>query len=474
MNRLKRFRGDIIALAVLILLPLLWFGPVLFPGWGGHTLLPFDNLYSFEPFRSMLPGLVPHNNLLSDLVLQNFEWKLHIQRAFAAGQIPLWNPDIFTGIPFFAAGQASVAYPLSLLFYIFPIEAAYGWFTALQLAIAGINMYIFGRVLRLRPVAALFAGLVFMFSGFMIVSVVFTMVIAAASWLPLVLAVIELIIRKQEEKGVESFRPIPYVIVGAAAIGIMTLAGHPEFFYYTLLVAGMYSAVRLGLAWGEIKAKGKRQSAKGKRGGRGDSPFAIRIFKLAGWLLVMAGLGIALGAVQLIPLYELVTLNFRAGSASYQDVIGWAWPSRHVLTFGLPDIFGNPSHHGWFDIWSRTWTPATVNALGEPTNTIFWGIKNYVEGGNYLGLLTWALGDFGGRAHLRRPLPQERTQPGHVDFRRAGPALPGLRLRHPPLRLTLLRPPRLEPTAQPLPLGLPLHGEHGRAGRVGAERTCWS
>ncbi|MBP7961098.1 MAG: polysaccharide biosynthesis C-terminal domain-containing protein [Caldilineaceae bacterium] len=391
MNRLKRFRGDILSLAVLIVLPLLWFGPVLFPGWGGSTLLPFDNLYSFEPFRSMLPGLVPHNNLLSDLVLENFEWKLHIQRAFAAGQIPLWNPDIFTGIPFFAAGQASVAYPLSLLFYIFPIEAAYGWFTALQLAIAGINMYIFGRVLRLRPVAALFVGLVFMFSGFMIVSVVFTMVIAAASWLPLVLAVIELIIRKQEEKGVESFRPIPYVIVGAAAIGVMTLAGHPEFFYYTLLVSGMYAAVRLGLAWGEIKAKGKRQSAKGKRGGQSDSPFAIRIVKLAGWLLVMAGLGIALGAVQLIPLYELVTLNFRAGSASYQDVIGWAWPSRHVLTFGLPDVFGNPSHHGWFDIWNRTWVPARVNALGEPTDTIFWGIKNYVEGGNYLGLLTWVL-----------------------------------------------------------------------------------
>ncbi len=54
-------------------------------------------------------------------------------------------------------------------------------------------------------------------------------------------------------------------------------------------------------------------------------------------------------------------------------------------------FFGNPSHHGWFDIWNRTWVPARVNALGEPTDTIFWGIKNYVEGGNYLGLLTWVL-----------------------------------------------------------------------------------
>ncbi|MFZ1769216.1 MAG: flippase, partial [Caldilinea sp.] len=56
-----------------------------------------------------------------------------------------------------------------------------------------------------------------------------------------------------------------------------------------------------------------------------------------------------------------------------------------------PNIFGSPNHHQWFDLWTRTWTPATVNALGEANSTIFWGIKNYVEGGNYVGLATWLL-----------------------------------------------------------------------------------
>ena len=77
-----------------------------------------------------------------------------------------------------------------------------------------------------------------MFSGFLIVSVVFTMFIAAAVWLPLLLALIEIIIRKQEAKGDQSFHPIPYVAAGAAVIGVMMLAGHPELIYYTLLVAG--------------------------------------------------------------------------------------------------------------------------------------------------------------------------------------------------------------------------------------------
>ena len=405
---MRRFRPDLLSLLLLLLLPLLWFGAVLFTG---NTLLPYDNLYTFEPWRSLQPGLIPHNNLLSDLVLENAVWKLHIQRALAGGEIPLWNPQVFTGIPFLAAGQSSALYPLSLLFYILPLDAAYGWFTALQLAIAGVNLYILGRVLRLRPVAALYGGVVFQFSGFLIVSVVFSMVIAAASWLPLLLAIIEFIIRKQEEKGGSSFRPIPYVIAGAAVVGLVALAGHPEFFYYTLLVAGMYSAARLVIAWKRISTqRGKEAKAQregdddGRRttdDGRSDSRFtshvssntkyAIRITKLSLWLLVLALLGIASGAVQILPLFELVSLNFREGSASYGEVVGWAWPSRHVLTFFLPDVFGNPSHHAWFDLWNLRWTPATVNALGEKTDTIFWGIKNYVEGGNYVGILTWLL-----------------------------------------------------------------------------------
>ena len=396
MSLFRRFRPDILTILLLILLPLLWFGPVLFTG---KTLLPYDNLYTFEPWRSLQPGIVPHNNLLSDLVLENAVWKLHIQRALSGGEIPLWNPQIFTGIPFLAGGQSSALYPLSIIFYLLPLDAAYGWFTALQLAIAGINLYIFGRVLRLRPVAALYGGVVFQFSGFLIVSVVFSMVLAAAVWLPLLLAIIEYVIRKQEEKGESSFRPIPYVIAGAAVIGLVALAGHPEFFYYTLLVAGMYSAARLVIAWQRISTQ-RRKEAKTQRidGGRqttDGSPriphSAFRILKLAGWLLVLALLGIAAGAVQLLPLFELVNLNFREGSASYQQVVGWAWPSRHILTFFLPDIFGNPSHHAWFDLWNGRWVPATINALGEPTDTIFWGIKNYVEGGNYVGILTWLL-----------------------------------------------------------------------------------
>ncbi len=395
MTRLRPYRRDLLAISLLFLLALTWFAPVLWPSLTGATLLPYDNLYTFEPWRSLRPGLIPHNNLLSDLVLENAVWKLHINRTLADGQLPLWNPQIFTGLPFLAAGQASTFYPLTVLFYLLPLDAAYGWFTALQIGLAGANLYIFGRVLRLRALAAFFAGLVFMFSGFLIVSVVFTMFIAAVVWLPLLLAIIETIIRKQEEKGISSFHPIPYLVVGVLVIGLTILAGHPELIYYTLLVAGLYTAFRLVVAWQLLRRGVEKDSA----------PQALpRIFKLAGWILAMALLGIAAGGIQLLPLVELLPLNFREGSATLQQVLDWAWPSRHVLTFFLPDVFGNPSHHWWFDWWTRQWIPATVNALGEPTDTIFWGIKNYVEGGNYVGIATWLFVAIAVVAHLASAL----------------------------------------------------------------------
>ena len=341
---------------------------------------------------------------MSDLTLENAVWKLHVRRTLAQGELPLWNPQIFTGAPFFAAGQASAAYFLSVLFYLFPLEAAYGWFTAIQLAIAGVNAYALGRTLRLRALAALVCGVVFQFSGFMVVSVVFTMVIAAAAWLPLLLAIIERVIQKREEKGSAAFRPIPYVVAGGAVVGLVCLAGHPEFLYYTLLTAGMYAAARLVAAWRRLRERAMLSSDERSSASGGAGADALRaLAKTAAWLLFAVSLGLAFGAVQLLPLLELAPQNFRAGSASYLQVVGWAWPNRQILTFALPDIFGNPSHHHWFDLWALRWRPAAVNWRGEAVDTIFWGIKNYVEGGNYLGIGAWLLAAIGVAAAAARP-----------------------------------------------------------------------
>lgn len=360
MGRSRKWLLDLGALFVLLLLPLILFWSVVV---GARTLIPADNLYQWEPYRTSADqqevSLPPHNELLSDLVLENLVWKQFIVQSIQAREVPLWNPHLFAGAPFLAAGQHSALYPLSALFYVLPLVRAYGLFTLVQLWLAGTFMYIFSRVLRMGRFPALIAGITYQLSAFFLVSVVFTMIIAAAVWLPLLLAVVEVVIRKQEEKGTGPFVPIVYVVFGALALGIHILAGHPEILVYTLMVMAYYTLIRLALLWRRV----------------GSWKPALR---LGLWLVFMVGLGVGLGSVQLIPLLELVTKNFREGSVTYADVIGWAYPSRQILTFVIPDFFGNPAHHSYWDVVTRQWV-----AVGR----IFWGIKNYVEAGSYVGIL---------------------------------------------------------------------------------------
>ncbi len=376
---LKKWKPDLLAILLLFMLPLLLFGPVTL---GSRTLLPLDNLFAFEPWRSFAAELgvqlPPHNELLSDLVLENYVWKRFILDAFQARDIPLWNPHLFAGLPFLAAGQHSALYPLSIVFYILPLVKAYGYFTVLQLFLAGVFAYIYLRTIGVGRLGALLAGIIYMLSAFMVVSVVFTMIIAAAAWLPLLLALVERIIQAQESSPSESTpgskrrSVIPWVIVGAIVLAFQLLAGHVEMSAYVLLLMAYYALCRLGiLTW-----KKRDVSVAGRA---------------AFWLAILVVLGLGLGAVQFIPLYEVADLNFRTRSASYQDVIGWAFPVRRIIAFVAPNFFGNPAHHTYLDVFSGQVVPLTVNAHGvlnpNGPGSTDWGVKNYVEGGSYVGLL---------------------------------------------------------------------------------------
>ena len=358
---------DLLVVLVLLVLSLVLFWPVTF---GDRSLVPFDNLYAFPPWQAFAEPMgvaVPHNELLSDLLLENYAWKTFIVQALQDRQIPLWNPHIFAGVPFLAAGQHSALYPLSIPFYLLPLAKAYGYFTVLHLFLAALFMYVFLRTIGVGRWGSTIAGLTYSFSGFVIVSVNFPMVIAAVTWLPLVLAMTELAVRSRE-RDVGSPFPVPYILGGALALGVQFLAGHAEMSYYLLMVTAFYAACRLGVLWWRT------------RDTRGT-------LLLASLLLGMPLLAIGLAAVQLVPFLELARVNFREGSATVQEIVGWAFPPRQVITFLIPDFFGNPSHHGYFDLVTRHWVPISRNAHGEPVNTIFWGLKNYVEAGSYVGIL---------------------------------------------------------------------------------------
>lgn len=365
---------------------------------GGKSLVPFDNLYQFAPWHAYADQMgvgLPHNELLSDLLLENYAWKRYFRTSFETRQLPLWNPHIFSGMPFLADGQHSMLYPLSVLFLIMPVWAAYGWFTVITLALAGLNMYIFLRVLGLRRSAALLGGLVFQGSAFLTISVVFQMIIAAATWLPLLLAMIHKLFEKARQGITDPTAYIPWVFIGSVALGLSALAGHPEMFYYNVLVGALYGVWHLVGLW---------------RDQRSAHPWRI-VNLVAFWGIALACVGALLGAAQLVPLYELVRANFREGSATLAEVRSWAYPPRQLMAFLIADFWGNPARHQVFDIVARTWRPIiTQNVMGQTLNYVAWtqGLptwKNYVEGAAYLGVFPLLLASLGAWWGRRRRTP---------------------------------------------------------------------
>lgn len=379
---MRRFLPDIALLLLLFLIPLAFFWPVTL---GGQTLIPADNLYQFEPWASYREAAdapaTPHNALLSDLVLQNFQWKTFIRQSISNRDIPLWQPNQFAGTPFMANGQHSILYPFSLIYYVLPLESAFGWFTVSQLWLAGALMYLFIRGIGLGRIAGLVAALSYQLSSFYIVATVHPMIQAGAAWLPLLLLMLEYTIQRRPFPLTRG-RPtrLPWVLIGGVALSMPHLAGHIEITYYSLLIMALYTALRLG-----ILAYQQPQDLK--------THLASGLFALG-----MVILGFGIGAAQFIPNLEAANNSFRADREdSYEMVLSYALPKRHLVKWFLPNAFGNPAHHRYWDVFTGEWVDihdawqaAHPDASTSPNSTDF-GIKNYVEGGAYIGLLPLAL-----------------------------------------------------------------------------------
>ncbi|TAK30037.1 MAG: hypothetical protein EPO21_20015 [Chloroflexota bacterium] len=364
--------GDARAVACLLLLPLVFLWASLF---GGKVLLPIDNLYSAPPWTAGAEAMgvgTPHNHLIGDMIFQNFGWKSFARDSFARGDVPLWNPNIFGGMPFLAGGQSGSIYPPGVVFYILPVEQAYGWFTALHLFLAGLFTYFLLRVIGSRPLGALIAGITFAYSGFLVVSFLWPMILSAAVWLPLFLALIELTARRAEGAGRGWLSPWLLVPAGGLTVGLQLLAGHLEISFYFLFSAMIFAVCRLALLLWRTKRP-------------------LQVIPVGSLLLAMVVLGAGIALVQLWPFYDLIKENFRSGLVSYQDVVGWALPKSRLITFLVPDFFGNPAVHDYLSLVDGTIKSIAVTtpngsqqAFIEVNPARF---KNYVEGASYVGVL---------------------------------------------------------------------------------------
>ncbi len=384
----RRIAPDLLIGVGLFLFPLLFFFPVTL---GGKTLIPADNLYQVEPWVSYRDSQgvpeIPHNALLSDLVLQNYQWKVFIRQNIDQGEIPLWQPNQFSGTPFLANGQHSALYPFSVIYYILPLESAFGWFTVSQLWLAGGFMVVLVRGLGLSRFSALVAGVGYQLSSFFIVATVHPMIQAGAAWLPLLLLMVEYMIQRKSffpNLPHNAFSSMPYVLIGAIALGMCFLAGHIEITYYTLLIMALYAALRL------ITQIGFSRREAGMK----------FVFRPIAFLVLLVLLGFGLGAVQFLPFLETANNSFRTERSSLEEVRGYALPVRHLAKWLIPNIYGNPAHHSYTDVFTgetvqQDWVRVNPDGSETRVTSTDFGIKNYVEGGVYGGVFIFLLAGIG-------------------------------------------------------------------------------
>ncbi len=319
--------GDWLALAGLALTDLLYLGRSPTPG----APLPYDMLARIAPWRERVPA--PHNSMMGDVLFQYLPWRSLYRTALSQGELPLWNPYSFGGMPFLANHQSQVLYPPNLLFLIGSLETGLLLFLLAHLLIGGLGMYALLRCLHLRPVAALCGAIVWSCSGFATVWLLWLSIPATLAWLPWCLLATERLIATG---GRRAFGGL------ALAVGMTVLGGHVQFAYYGLLTVGLFALWRTAAT---------------------DAPLRARAARLGAWLAGVA-LGGLIAAAQLGPTLELAAQNSR-GSTPPTDLIRVALPAAQLLTLALPNLFGD------------------VRSYAGP--------GNYVESTGYVGLASLVL-----------------------------------------------------------------------------------
>jgi len=256
-----------------------------------------------------------------DIVTFTYPLRYMLADWLKRGEFPLWNPYIFSGMPYLGDIQAALFYPFNLLYYILPTDRAIAYYIVLHFFLAGLNMYTYLRVIKLDIVSALFGSLTFSYSSFIFGEIRHLIIIGVSVWFPLLFALLELTIRH---------RSLFYAILGAGIFALEILAGHIQLVYYTGLGMGIY------LLGKGINLRIQRE----------------QILRIITTFLIVVILGSLLASIQLIPFAETISFSPRLKS-TYEATSYFSLPPKQLIDLLIPNFTNNldNSYRGW-DFWN--------------------------------------------------------------------------------------------------------------------------
>jgi hypothetical protein len=313
------------------------------------------------------PGQVLYSGH-SDLLAMHLPMKCFLVRSWQeTGEVPLWCPNSFAGMPFVHDVQVAAFYPPHVPLYLLPerwVGAALSWLVVFHVILAGWLMFGYARSKGLEGVAALVAAMGWMFGGKWLLHLLAGghYIMVPLAWLPLVLRWFEQALAR---------RSLLRATWAGGAFALIVTGAHPQMTLY----AGLFVAIAsLWTVWdGSAQPSGIRQSSRKLTCSR-----LGHWFFLGAWTAVTA---VILSAVQLLPALEAAPEASRAVGVDF----------REILAVTLPCILGMVGP-GWTPTWedraglSLVWIAAALAApLINPGRSRFYGLL-------CLSLLAFGLG----------------------------------------------------------------------------------
>lgn len=276
------------------------------------------------------------------------------------GELPLWNPHHYCGLPFLHDVQVGLFYPPHLAAGRLPepvIGPCLSWLTAAHVLLAGCGALAYARSQGLSDPAAVVAGVGVMFSGKWLAHLMLAgqSVVAGLAWLPLVMLGVEAALRTG------TWRP---AVWAGGALGLVALSTHPQWAFYGVVFAVLWTAPA---AWAR--------------------PGAVRVAvaRWAGRWAAAGGVAGLLAAVQVLAVLEATPLSTRASGvvATLALEVG---PGLGAALVGPPATTGKVSGWELRALLGCLWVAAAAAApaLG--------GAAARFRGGVTVGLLLFAAG----------------------------------------------------------------------------------
>ncbi|MGH2562796.1 MAG: YfhO family protein [Thermomicrobiales bacterium] len=180
-----------------------------------------------------------------DAAVQIYPSYIFLGDQLRAGEIPFWNPHVFSGTPFVADFQSGWGYiPAMALFTLFPVWLAVPLWLAFHQAIAAFGTYVLARILGIGPGGAVVASISLVLSGwFWSRAGCCPIEVGVAAWMPLALIGVELSFRTRDWQSCVLW----WIFAGASISQILTISFGPAG-YYVLLAIVAFVAYRTVIA----------------------------------------------------------------------------------------------------------------------------------------------------------------------------------------------------------------------------------